>query len=207
MFLNVRRYGKKMCVSSKGDQQVMQKSKLVRKGRKGFTLVEVALAVAVGLIIIGGAVLGYGAVKDNAANSNARSKVLSTLSIVEEYAAGNGGSYPALATMQTLLPTKRPDDYNKSPWGGDVGTSVASGVVSLVTTGFTAGASREAAGDLGAATQLNGVAYSAGLLYGTFSGWGTVLTTGSSTQERFRGYAIGMYDKNGTPWWDAKGGK
>src|SRR4051812_2125246 len=91
----------------------------VRKARKGFTLVEVALAVAVGLIIIGGAVLGYNAVKDNASNSNARDRVLTAVSMVEEYASANGGRYPSAGTtFTTMWKSKRPDDYNSSPWGG-----------------------------------------------------------------------------------------
>ncbi|MDB5096148.1 MAG: hypothetical protein JWM80_569, partial [Cyanobacteria bacterium RYN_339] len=117
----------------------MQKT-AIRKTRKGFTLVEVALAVAVGLIIIGGAVLGYNAVKDNASNSNARDRVLTAVSMVEEYASANGGKYPTAGanTFTTMWKTKRPDDYNSSPWGG--ATAGLNGV-DEATTAITGAAS------------------------------------------------------------------
>ena len=188
----------------------MQKSKLIRS-RKGFTRVEVALAVAVGLIIIGGAVLGYNAVKDNASNSNARNRVLSAVTMIEEYSAANGGKYPAsLAAggpFTTMWGAKRPDDKALSPWGG--ATGAANGVTEL--TAMTFGDTTAQTTNTEDFTEATGIGQAANLLYVSDSGAGAPFCgiTATSTSSAFgvKNYAIGIYDKAGTPWWDVKGGK
>lgn len=198
----------------------MQKSKLVRKGRKGFTLVEVALAVAVGLIIIGGAVLGYNAVKDNASNSNARNRVLSGVTMVEEYAAANGGRYPASVagasgaaggSFSTMWKAKRTDDFNLSPWGGETG-DVSDGVTEV---GPTAAAAADASG--AAAIELAhgitaGGAEAANMNYVSLTRagantWSAITAGSTSSKTTFKNYALGIADKNGNAFWDVKGGK
>lgn len=200
----------------------MQKSKLM-KTRKGFTLVEVALAVAVGLIIIGGAVLGYNAVKDNASNSNARNRVLSAVTMIEEYSAANGGQYPTSAAagtgpFTTMWMAKRPDDRALSPWGGASGGTTVGGVNSGVTEvaaadfGFatSALATAGASGMLGF-TDGPAVATNASMLYVSSSAaatpWGKVNATSTSSDTTVKNYAVGIADKTGDPWWDVKGGK
>lgn len=196
----------------------MQLRKIAR-GRKGFTLVEVALAVAVGLIIIGGAVLGYNAVKDNASNSNARNRVLSGVTMIEEYAAANGGRYPASAvgtgSFSTMWSAKRPDDKNLSPWGGTcgagtgAGTLAACGVSEFAPVDFGSTAAPTAASAAIVTTTVVGNA--ANLCYVTPSAaanpWGAVTATSTSSLVTVKNYALGIYDKEGIPWWDCKGGK
>jgi len=184
----------------------------IRKTRKGFTLVEVALAVAVGLIIIGGAVLGYNAVKDNASNSNARDRVLTAVSMVEEYASANGGKYPAVGTTFTnMWKAKRPDDYNVSPWGGSsagvngvdeataAGTGVATQALATTTialTGIPTTATTSMAADMIYAPI--GVASAP---------WASIQTYSTASSTAVKNYAVGIFDKLGNPWWDVKGGK
>ena len=193
----------------------MQKSKLIRS-RKGFTLVEVALAVAVGLIIIGGAVLGYNAVKDNASNSNARNRVLSAVTMIEEYSAANGGQYPASVADATDVSTgafsamwqaKCPDDKALSPWGGATGD--ADGVTELGPLDFGSTTAPTTASTALAVTTAVGDA--ANLQYSTPSSttnkWGAVTATSTSSLVTFKNYAVGIFDKAGVAWWDAKGGK
>ena len=184
------------------------------KTRNGFTLVEVALAVAVGLIIIGGAVLGYNAVKDNASNSNARRRVLSAVTMIEEFSAANSGQYPASVALggafSTMWQAKRPDDKALSPWGGTTGN---------VTTGVAESAPVDFGGTAVATTQTalvqNAFAtaptLAANMLYVTpsvaanrFAG---VTSQSTSSVISIKNYAVGIADKAGTPWWDAKGGK
>lgn len=196
----------------------MQKSKLARKGRKGFTLVEVALAVAVGLIIIGGAVLGYNAVKDNASNSNARNRVLSGVTMVEEYAAANGGRFPASAEDGTgsftkMWTTKRPDDKATSPWGGTTGDAT-DGVDEndpVVATSLEAsGATEIAVADLSTtanaanAANMNYVSLTKG---GASEEWGAYTAGSTASVTAFKNYAVGIADKTGVAFWDVKGGK
>lgn len=185
------------------------------KARKGFTLVEVALAVAVGLIIIGGAVLGYNAVKDNAANSNARDRVLTAVSMVEEYASANGGRYPSAGgnTFITMWKSKRPDDYNASPWGGTTaGTngadeattafagSTAAPSVATVTTAVTG------IGTVGTA-DTNKAADMIYMPVAAAAPWASITAFSTASATAVKNYAVGIFDKNGQPWWDVKGGK
>ena len=196
----------------------MQKSKLVRKGRKGFTLVEVALAVAVGLIIIGGAVLGYNAVKDNASNSNARNRVLSGVTMVEEYAAANGGRYPdsvaaGTGAFTTMWKAKRADDYNLSPWGGETGDAVdgvdeANEMAANAVDASAAAGVTELAHGLGGtaagAANMNYVSPSRGASNET---WSMITADSTMSNTTFKNYALGIADKNGNAFWDVKGGK
>ena len=189
----------------------MQKSKLI-KTRKGFTLVEVALAVAVGLIIIGGAVLGYNAVKDNASNSNARNRVLSAVTMIEEYSAANAGQYPVSAAaggpFQTMWQAKRPDDKALSPWGGATGDAT-DGVLESAPVAFEAAAPAAATATL-AAAYTTGATLAANMLYvtpSTADKFGAITATSTSSLSQVKNYAVGIADKAGVPWWDAKGGK
>lgn len=193
----------------------------IAKARKGFTLVEVALAVAVGLIIIGGAVLGYNAVKDNAANSNARDRVLTAVSMVEEYASANGGKYPpsaaavapALPTFTTMWKNKRPDDYNTSPWGGQ---AAGANGVDETTAAFAGASVSPNAATVVAAVPGIGTAgtpdttKAADMIYlqiSPTSPWAGITAFSTSSVAFVKNYAVGMFDKNGQPWWDVKGGK
>jgi len=200
--------------------------------RKGFTLVEVALAVAVGLIIIGGAVLGYNAVKDNASNSNARDRVLTAVSMVEEYASANGGRYPAAATgvqtsayagtFTTMWKNKRPDDYTSSPWGGQAGntsygvdelTQAAPGAgltggSTISPTAVTPAAVTSSVAGLMSASAVPGQA--ADMMYmgiNTSAPWAGINAYSTSSFTAVKNYAVGIFDKNGVAWWDVKGGK
>ena len=184
------------------------------KARKGFTLVEVALAVAVGLIIIGGAVLGYNAVKDNAANSNARDRVLTAVSMVEEYASANGGRYPVAGqnTFVQMWKRKRPDDYNASPWGGTAGGANGADEASAAFTGSAAAPS--VATVTAAVTGIGTVGTAdtnkaADMIYMPISSsapWASITAFSSASATAVKNYAVGIFDKNGQPWWDVKGG-
>jgi prepilin-type N-terminal cleavage/methylation domain-containing protein len=193
----------------------MQKSKLIRS-RKGFTLVEVALAVAVGLIVIGGAIVGFNAVRENAQNSAARGKVDAAVAIVENLAASNNQIYPASNTVapgsavSTTWAKQRPD-FGANPWGGPTGDT-------------TDGVTELAPGDFGSATSLTAPAAAATLLvaadapvtpanagnliYKTAATqqWGTVNDASIGQLKVVKGYVVSIYDKTGTPWY-ANGGK
>lgn len=201
----------------------MLKQAVLRQGRKGFTLVEVALAVAVGLIIIGGAVLGYNAVKDNASNSNARNRVLSAVTMIEEFSAANGGRYPTSAAaggpFSTMWAAKRPDDASASPWGGlaGAGTGANDGVVEFAAANFTVAADPVGSDPASVTTTTAAipttvaVANAANLCYisstTTATPWAAIVTTSTGAAVGVKNYAVGIHDKLGTPWWDAKGGK
>ncbi|MEB3285179.1 MAG: prepilin-type N-terminal cleavage/methylation domain-containing protein [Candidatus Sericytochromatia bacterium] len=186
-------------------------------GRQGFTLVEVALAVAVGLIVIGGAVLGYNSVKENANNSNARQRVLSALTIVEEYSSANGGRYPASTvtngTFQQLWASKRPDDKNLNPWGGATGDS-DDGAIELAAADFGGASEAAVASETTTTTALlaspldeTTAANAGNLVYVSATNastpWAAVRKSSTVTTLAAKNFVIGICGKDGTPYWDA----
>ena len=102
---------------------------------RGFTLIEVTLAIVIGIIMIAGATLIYNQAKTSAGNSRAQAKVASLQSLVEQYMARADGVAPDVDALRALWERSRPDDFNKSPWGGLAqptldpdGTTAANGV-------------------------------------------------------------------------------
>jgi type II secretory pathway pseudopilin PulG len=185
--------------------------------RPGFAVVEIALAVSVALIIIGGAVLGYSAVKETANNANARQRVMSALTIVEEYTSANGGQYPVSqpdnGKFQQLWAAKRPDDKNVNPWGGSTG-DYQDGAIELSPTDF-GGASENDVASLTATTpallapplDVTTVANAGNLVYVTATNptrpWAAVRRSSTGSTLAAKGFVIGICGKDGTPYWDA----
>lgn len=200
----------------------MQKSNLIRKGRKGFTLVEVALAVAVGLIVIGGAIVGFNSVRENAQNSAARQKVDAAVAIVESVAASNNQMYPTSTTADngatpavgtgivTQTWIKQRQDWNANPWGGPVGDA-GDGVTELAPAAFGSAAQLTTPGAVSVLTAVTAPplpANAGNLIYQSATGtqWGTVNDASVGTPKVVKGYVVSIYDKTGTPWY-ANGGK
>lgn len=97
----------------------------------GFTLIEVTLAIVIGVVVIAGATVLYNQAKNSAANTAAQNKVNAAAATIEEFSAKNFGKYPTSAQFTTIWQRNRPDDYGSSPWGGPTGT--AAGVKTSVT--------------------------------------------------------------------------
>lgn len=83
----------------------------------GFTLIEVSLAIVIGLVVLGGAVALYQQARTSAQNAAAKEKLLAVSALIAELDARNFG-LPSLLQLRAALKLKRPDDYNVSPWGG-----------------------------------------------------------------------------------------
>lgn len=86
--------------------------------RRGFTLIEVTLAIVIGIIMVAGATLIYNQAKTSAGNSRAQAKVVSAQAVVEQYMARADGVAPDIAALRAMWQRARADDFNKSPWGG-----------------------------------------------------------------------------------------
>jgi prepilin-type N-terminal cleavage/methylation domain-containing protein len=196
----------------------MQNIKLNRKGRKGFTLVEVALAVAVGLIVIGGAIVGFNAVRENAQNSSARQKVDGAVGIVENLAAANNQIYPASVAgagagtgiFSTTWAKQRPD-FGANPWGGPT-LDTADGVTEVAPGDFGSAAmlATPAAAATVTAPATTGTEGAGNIIYQTAtatSQWGTVQDTSDAQFKVVKGYYLTLYGKDGIPMWYVKGGK
>ncbi|MBU6427842.1 MAG: prepilin-type N-terminal cleavage/methylation domain-containing protein [Cyanobacteria bacterium REEB65] len=87
---------------------------------KAFTLIEVSLAIVIGMIMMGGAILIYNQARNAAGSARAKEKVLALDAIVEKTMARNDGTIPDRALLRQAWAMARPDDFNKSPWGGIV---------------------------------------------------------------------------------------
>jgi prepilin-type N-terminal cleavage/methylation domain-containing protein len=93
----------------------------LKHSESGFTLIEVTLAIVIGVVVIAGATVLYNQAKNSAANTAAQNKVNAASAVVEEFAAKNFGRYPTGAQFTSSWMRNRPDDYMSSPWGGQVG--------------------------------------------------------------------------------------
>ncbi|MBM3268355.1 MAG: prepilin-type N-terminal cleavage/methylation domain-containing protein [Candidatus Sericytochromatia bacterium] len=199
---------------------------MIRKTRAGFTLIEVTLAIVIGVIIIAGAVLVYNQAKASAGNSRAQSKVSALQQLIEESASANAGQYPSrLDDINVWWKKKRPDDWNKSPWGGVIGTDfkpgdadLGNGVANRTETDkfqFTGFATHPASGSAADAqkaphpTMVGGMVYDYDQENKTWS-YGTAFSAGDlSTHGRktVKGYAVYICDQTGAFPYFVSGGK
>lgn len=101
--------------------------KQLKRSDSGFTLIEVTLAIVIGVVVIAGATVLYNQAKNSAANSAAQNKVNAAAAIVEELAARNFGNYPQGTQLERAWARNRPDDFNTSPWGGS--SAATSGIL------------------------------------------------------------------------------
>lgn len=181
------------------------------KQKRGFTLIEVTLAIVIGIIMIAGATLIYNQAKTSAGNSRAQAKVVALQQLVEEYAAQNQGIYPdRLNDVNALWTRKRPDDWNKSPWGGLIGSSFTAaawngGVVNNsngTAMNFSAAASTSAAthGNNVAANTTGVQGLVGGLVYdydGANGTWTYAADIMTNSSVAVKGYAVYICDQQG----------
>lgn len=168
------------------------------KAQKGFTLIEVSLAIVIGVIVLAGAITLYNQSKVSAGNSKMQEKSLALAGLVEEMAAQANGVYPSATTLKTRWEALR-DDALTSPYGGAITSSVAT------TSVYTWGATGSAAGVAGKVETTPG---NAGLLFYTSgSGAATIFDVSAGAAKSYRGYALGGADNTGTSFAFVNGGK
>lgn len=90
-----------------------------RKQEGGFSLLEVGLALSVGILLTGASIYGYKALRDSSGDAAMRQKVQDLRTVVEELYAPTS-AFPTPATLRSAWRIRRPDDYKSSPWGGPV---------------------------------------------------------------------------------------
>lgn len=120
----------------------------LKHAQSGFTLIEVTLAIVIGVVVIAGATVLYNQAKASAANTAAQSKVSAAAAMIEEFAAKNFGRYPEVTgdQFQKLWQRTR-EDYSASPWGGPTGH--ASGSIAAALAANVGEVSTETAGSVG----------------------------------------------------------
>ena len=88
---------------------------------QGFTLIEVTLAIVIGVVVIAGATVLFQQAKNGAGNARMQTKLASVAAMLEELTAKNYGRYPTADQLRGAYARQRPDDHLVSPWGGPVG--------------------------------------------------------------------------------------
>lgn len=91
--------------------------------RRGFTLLEVGLAIAIGMLMVAAGVALYGHMVDDAGDAIMRQKLADCQSLIENDFTMNN-ALPSQATLQSQWLFRRADAM-RSPWGGAVVTSTA----------------------------------------------------------------------------------
>lgn len=162
--------------------------------QKGFTLIEVALAIALGIIIVIAAILGYNSVRTAQAEREARNRLGALKGIIEQYSAANNGAVPALTQLRTLWSDRRKEDFMYSPWGGVAGGAVAD-------AGITAGVSQQVTPGNVTSTLQGRIGYvsSPGISFTNYD-------KAVDTTVTHRNYEIYYHDKGGTGPWFVTGG-
>lgn len=84
---------------------------------EGFTLIEVALAIVLGVIMVAGSAALYQQARISYQNAAARQKTQALAIVVEELEA-RSSVLPGLDQLRLTWQNRRADDYDRSPWGG-----------------------------------------------------------------------------------------
>lgn len=101
-----------------------------RRNERGFSLLEVGLALSVGILLMGASVYGYRALREQSGDAAMRQKVQDLQVLVEELYAPRF-AYPDGNTLIDAWKIRRAKDYSLSPWGGTIPVSS----VDLAATG------------------------------------------------------------------------
>ncbi len=174
--------------------------------RRGFTLIEVAFVVVVGLIILAGVITAYHANKAQAGGAAARQRLQLAQTVIEEFQAQTG-SPPVSGSGQfsTMWSTRYPDQATISPWGGTTANPTTG--VSEDPPWMDGTTDPATAPDKTATLTLDGTR-SSNLHYTSIDQgrYVKVLAYYTGNSRSLKSYVLSIYDNTGTPWFDVAGG-
>lgn len=100
----------------------------------GFTLLEVGLAVTVGVVILGATVIAYKVLREQSGDAGMRQKTQDLQAMVEEMVSATH-TLPSNELLWSAWRQRRPADFDKSPWAGPVidPAGTASNSISIAT--------------------------------------------------------------------------
>lgn len=167
------------------------------------------VVVAVLAVLVGGAgaaaLYGFDQVKYSAMDNNARNRVYSAQSMIEEHHQETR-KYPEASEFAALWKKRRPDDYLLSPWAGTLKAPAVLELPVLAGTHATAEAAQAAPNVVAA---VKDPAHAGWVFYARIHPPGTwrAIKLGDTDQIVVaRDYVVGIYGREGTPWWYARGG-
>lgn len=91
-----------------------------KRNERGFTLIEVTLAIVIGMVVVAGATLLYRQASISAGNVKAQTKTSALAALAEQHFVRQN-RYPTHDQLRKLWGRFR-EDTLLSPWGGPVGT-------------------------------------------------------------------------------------
>lgn len=177
--------------------------KMGSKAQQGFTLIEVSLAIVIGVIVLAGAITLYNQSKVSAGNSKASAKTLALAGLAEEMSASNNGAYPTAANLETAWVARR-DDARANPWGGALGANqnAISRTDAWAQWNTTSNAVAGKNGPLATNAASAGV-----MVYLTGTGPTFVYDTVAVATRSFSNFFVGIADNNGQTLAFVTGGK
>ncbi|MBO9540382.1 type II secretion system protein [bacterium] len=87
--------------------------------QRGFTLLELGLAIGIGIIVTAAMVAGYNQVRNNAGDAAMKLRIGNLQATVETLYSAQG-TLPSLSSVRQKWMLAHPDDWGKSPWGGNI---------------------------------------------------------------------------------------
>ena len=112
---------------------------LAKRTEHGFTLIEVTLAIVIGVIVVGGATIFYRQAMIAAGNVKAQNKTSALAVVVEEHFVRQS-RYPTHEQLRKQWARYR-EDALVSPWGGPIGSlgqGAEQGIVKIQADPFSA---------------------------------------------------------------------
>ncbi len=167
--------------------------------QKGFTLIEVSLAIVIGVIVLAGAITLYNQSKVSAGNSKAQEKSLALAAVVEELAAANNMAYPSVGNVNTAWRTRR-EDADMNPWGGTLAVGAAPNQKAVKNAGdaTNAGPYSWPTSTMNAWSSTAANVASAGFaVYATGTGTSSVYDAGVVATKTYANYFVGIVNPAG----------
>lgn len=179
--------------------------------QKGFTLIEVALAIVIGVVLLAGSTALYNQTKIAAGTSKAMEKVNSLASLVDELQA-RMLVFPPIAQVQSEWRARR-EDYLANPWGGPLMNTTTGLLGGDVATDTQFGDPPSGASGWSNATLPGGILVptttldSGKLIYlrGTDSRYFWVRDVPTTRTVRVKHYAVGIVGNRAESWLGSTG--
>jgi hypothetical protein len=185
----------------------------MQRNRSVVTLRGSVLSVGAGFcLMFFGYLLPYQSIVKNAANSNARDRVLSAVAMVDDYKDANAGHLPDGPTFLQIWSLRRADDFNVNPWSGQVGAGAPKGAIALPDVEGDAPDATAASQHPSGIPLAIDPTRAAAMIYvrikpGAHGAWRGIAAGLVGQVVPVKGFVVGIYGPDGQPWWDVKGGQ
>lgn len=167
---------------------------------KGFTLVEAILVITIGTVLLGSSTILYRQYRQSVGDTSGLQRVVALQAAIESMYAVANGTFPTLPDLQAAWVTKRPTDYNVSPWGG-LSMGTWGGQAGIATDGAAVQGGVNTSGNADNSVPDANVGDSGLLYYWTAPASGGLVVTmdaagGNTASASFRNYLVTIVPNN-----------